>query len=461
MAETKIAEHIFRQYDIRGLVGDEINNELAYLLGRAYARIAEASGKNNIAIGYDCRESSPGLAAELCRGINDEGLDATLLGMGPTPVVYWSLFEFNFGGGIQVTGSHNPSNMNGFKICLGQDSLFGDKIQELKKLIFEINENPECNKTAGKTEEKNILDNYIKCLVDNSKPHQGSRKLKIVVDAGNGVGGMVGAKALRQLGHEVIELYCDPDGTFPNHHPDPTVPKNLVDLQARVKSESADMGIGWDGDGDRIGLVDENAEIIYGDMLLLIYAREVLKGNPGAAIIADVKCSSLLFNKIDEAGGKGVMWMTGHSLIKSKLKELEALLAGEMSGHIFFKHRFYGFDCASYCSCRLAEIISSSDQPVSSYLSDLPETFNTPEIRIDCPEEQKFEIIKAAKEAFKDFKTNNIDGVRVEFPEGWGLLRASNTQPVLVSRFEANSEEKLAEYQKIMMDKLENIQQSL
>ncbi len=453
----KIPEHIFRQYDVRGLVGSEITNELAYLIGRAYAQMAVKAGKNQISIGRDCRESSPELASNLAKGLNDEGIDAVLIGECPTPLMYWSLFNREVGGGIQVTGSHNPSDMNGFKICMGKDSLHGEQIQELKQIILKINGQVADVTPRGKTSEVKIHQDYIKDIVDNCRPYLGKRKLKIVVDAGNGVGGLIGCQALKDLGHEIIELFCEPDGTFPNHHPDPTVPENLKDLQDKVLETKADFGIGWDGDGDRIGLVDEQGQVIYGDMLLLIYAREILKEIPDAKIIADVKCSSLLFNDIKKRGGTAIMWKTGHSLIKSKLKEVGGALAGEMSGHIFFKHRFYGFDCASYCSARIAEIVSNTDLPVSALLADLPKVFNTPELRMDCDDQTKFKIIEAARPLFADFTVDTTDGLRIEFPDGWGLVRASNTQPILVMRFESSNPENLKKYQTLVTERLATI----
>jgi phosphomannomutase/phosphoglucomutase len=289
----------------------------------------------------------------------------------------------------------------------------------------------------------------------------GSRKLKVVVDGGNGVGGMVGPDVLRGLGVEVIELYCDPDGRFPNHHPDPTVLKNIVDLVAAVKAHGADFGIGWDGDADRIGVVDEKGEPVFGDMLLLIYGRAILAEKPGATIIGDVKCSSQLFDDLSSRGANAIMWKTGHSLIKGKLKETHGDLAGEMSGHIFFKHRYYGFDDALYASCRLVEIASKHAGPISSLLSGLAPMVSTPEIRVDCPEEIKFRIAQEAQSAFADFKVDTIDGVRVTFPKGWGLVRASNTQPVLVMRFEAETPELLESYKKTVLGRIEDIKSRL
>lgn len=457
-----IKTHIFREYDIRGIVDEDLSPEFAYLLGRAYGSLAKDNNKNNIGIGYDMRLSSKPYTDSLARGIADEGLDVVVTGLGPSPQLYWALFNKNLGGGIQVTGSHNPQNMNGFKICLGQDSLSGKQILDLKDRIFDIIDNDKpCSPNPGQIIEEDIREEYTNYLIDNCKDFFGKRKLKIVVDAGNGVGGLVGPNVLRGLGAEVIELFCEPDGNFPNHHPDPTVMENSVDLIEKVKTEKADLGIAWDGDGDRIGVVDENGEVIFGDMLVLIYARSILAQEPGATIIADVKCSSLLFDGIEKAGGQAIMWKTGHSLVKAKLKETGGLLAGEMSGHIFFKHRYFGYDDAMYCSARIAEILSHTNKAFSSLLSDLPKTYSTPEIRRDCPEEVKFEIAERAQKAFSDFTVKTIDGVRVEFENGWGLVRASNTQPVLVLRFEATSKEDLNRYEQIVNQKIAEIEMEL
>lgn len=451
---------VFREYDIRGYVDKDLSSEFAYALGRAYATLAKESGKNNIGIGFDARASSEGYATSLANGLNDEGIDATIIGLCPTPVLYYSIYKRNFGGGIQVTGSHNPSDMNGFKMCLGTQTLSGAEIQDLKRRVSELPSSPDSTK-QGKTSKDNLLSDYKVEIVQNSRPHMGKRKLKIVVDAGNGVGGITGPEILKGLGIEVVELFCEPDATFPNHHPDPTVLENLEDLIAKVKEVKADFGIGWDGDGDRIGVVDEKGTPIFGDMLLLLYGREILKEKPGATFIGDVKCSSLLFDDLRKRGGNVIMWKTGHSLIKNKLKETGGDLAGEMSGHIFFKHRFYGFDDAVYASCRFAEIMSSTDVPASSLLNDLPKMINTPEIRVDCPEEIKFKIPEKAKGAFKEFKVDTTDGVRISFDRGWGLVRASNTQPVLVMRFEAETEKDLNAYRELVTKRIEEIKASL
>lgn len=455
----QLPAHIFREYDIRGVVDQDLSEEFACLLGRAFADLAKEQGKNNIAIGFDCRHSSEPYAAALSKGIVSEGLNCTITGMGPTPQVYWAVFEKGFGGCVQITGSHNPPDMNGFKMCIGTKTLSGLDIQDLKQRMEKLSDAEPSGE--GVIRKQEIQEEYIQYLTDNCRAHMGDKKLKVVVDAGNGVAGMVGPKVLKNLGVEVIELYCEPDGDFPNHHPDPTVLKNIQELIAKVKETKADFGVGWDGDGDRIGAVDENGNVIFGDMLVLLYARSVLKEEPGATIIGDVKCSHLLFEEIDKAGGKPLMWKTGHSLIKNKLKETGAALGGEMSGHIFFQHRFFGFDDASYCACRLAEIASKTAGPLSSLLSDLPKTVATPEIRLDCPEEHKFEIAKKAQSAFPDYEVNTIDGVRIKFDKGWGLVRASNTQPVLVLRFEAETDQLLNEYQDLVTEKIEEIKKSL
>ncbi len=456
----KINPVIFREYDIRGTVGTELTPEFARVLGRAYGTLAAENGMNRIGVGHDCRLSSPEYAQALAEGLADEGLDVVLTGMGPTPQLYYAVFSQDLGGGIQVTGSHNPPDMNGFKILLGKQTLSGSDIQGLKARCERVLSKPTAPK-RGTISSIQVQQSYINALIDNCRPHMGQRKLKVVVDAGNGVGGMVGPAVLRGLGVEVIELFCDPDGRFPNHHPDPTVLKNIQALIQSVRDNGADFGIGWDGDADRIGVVDERGEVVFGDMLLLIYGRAILAEKPGATIIGDVKCSSLLFNDLKKRGANAIMWKTGHSLIKGKLKESHGDLAGEMSGHIFFKHRYFGFDDALYSSGRLAEIVSRHSGPMSSLLEGLPAMLSTPEIRVDCPEEIKFAIAKEAQSAFPEHAVDTIDGVRVTFDKGWGLVRASNTQPVLVMRFEAESASLLESYKKTVIDRIENIKAKL
>lgn len=457
----QINPEVFREYDIRGTVDKDLSPEFAYLLGRAYALLAKEHGKNSIGIGHDCRLSSPAYAEALGRGIADEGLDVIHFGMGPTPQLYYSVFARNLGGGIQVTGSHNPPDMNGFKILLGQKTLAGSAIQDLKERVLRCQSAPLSANQPGKISSEEIRQQYIQELIQNSKPFMGARKLKVVVDAGNGVGGLVGPSVLRGIGCEVIELFCEPDGNFPNHHPDPTVMKNIQSLIAKVKETNADFGIGWDGDADRIGVINEKGEVIFGDMLLLLYGRELLKHKPNPIIIGDVKCSSLLFDDLSARGAKAIMWKTGHSLIKGKLLETQGDLGGEMSGHMFFKHRFYGFDDALYASARLCEIVSNTDKKISDLLSDLPTRVSTPEIRYDCPESIKFKVPELAKNAFASYRTDLTDGIRITFEQGWGLVRASNTQPVLVMRFEGETESSLKEYQELVTTKINEIVRSL
>lgn len=452
---------IFREYDIRGYVDRDLSSEFAHLLGRAYAQLAKENNKNNIAIGFDCRLSSPSYAQALIAGINSEGLDTINTGMGPTPQLYYAVFSQQLGGGIQVTGSHNPADMNGFKICLGTNTLSGLQIQDLRNRMLALQNDSVSNKIQGKNSELNIRPKYINELIENCRPFIGKRKLKVVVDAGNGVGGLVGPAVLKGLGAEVIELFTEPDGRFPNHHPDPTEVKNIQVLIETVKKSNADFGIGWDGDADRIGAVDQNGNVIFGDMLLLIFSRRIFDLGIKPTVIGDVKCSSLLFDDVRQRGGKAIMSKTGHSLIKNKLRETNAELAGEMSGHIFFKHRYYGYDDAIYASARLLEIVSNTDKKVSELLSDLPKTFSTPEIRIDCSDSLKFKVATQAQSAFPEFKTDTTDGVRIEFNKGWGIIRASNTQPVLVMRFEAQTESLLEEYKNLVSKKIEEIIKSL
>ena len=453
---------IFREYDIRGTVDVDLSNDVAYLIGRAYGTLAKEHGKNNIAVGRDCRLSSPEYAAAVCRGISDEGVNAVSIGMCPTPLSYFSTFQYNdIGGSIEITGSHNPSDMNGFKLCLGTVTLSGDQIQDIRSRCEKLNGTPLRAPTKGSITTRDVIPDYITWITDNIKSRMGKRKLKVVVDAGNGVGGMTGPTVLRNLGVEVIELFCEPDGRFPNHHPDPTELKNIKLLAETVKKTGADVGIGWDGDADRIGAVDDKGNVIFGDMLLLIFGRAILKENPGATGIGDVKCSRLLFDDLKQKGAKPIMWKTGHSLIKAKLRETGGDLGGEMSGHIFFKNRFFGFDDAIYASARLVEILSNTDKKCSELLADLPKMVSTPEIRVDCPEEIKFKVPEKAKEVFKSYTVDTTDGVRINFEKGWGLIRASNTQPVLVMRFEAESDALLKEYEMLVGSRLEEIKAAL
>ena len=456
-----INPQIFREYDIRGIVDRDLSTDFAYLLGRAYATLAKEHGKDRIAVGHDCRHSSEPYARALLSGLSDEGVSGIYTGLGPTPQVYYSLFNRDYGGGIQVTGSHNPSNMNGFKMCLGQSGLAGDAIQDLRARMSDLAGTAPTAPASGEIHEQDLHREYVDDLITRVKPHMGSRKVKVVVDAGNGMGGVTGPEVLRGIGADVVELYGEPDGRFPNHHPDPTVMEYLEDLITKVRETGADIGIGWDGDADRIGAVDEQGNVIFGDMLLLLFARAILEEVPKATIIGDVKCSSVMFDDLRQRGANAVMYKTGHSLIKHKLKELNGELGGEMSGHIFFKHRFYGFDDAVYASARLIEILSKTDKPASELLADLPPRVSTPEIRVECPDEIKFEIAARAQKAFPEFATETIDGVRISFAKGWGLIRASNTQPVLVMRFEAETSKDLEAYRSLTAERVEQIKAAL
>ena len=433
-------QNIFREYDIRGIVGEQLTDETVAILGKAIGTFFNQNGAKRIAIGYDARESSPRFCQFLTKGFNETGCDVVLIGRVPTPVLYHAVFTKDVDGGVMITGSHNPPDHNGFKICLGKQTLFGSQIQEIKEIALSA----EFSKGVGTIETIEVLADYETDIL--SKISLGTRKLKAVVDGGNGMGGVTGVPIYEKLGIELVKLFTEPDSNFPNHHPDPTVTENLQDCIAAVKETNADLGIAFDGDGDRIGVIDENGRIIWGDELMVLLSREILKEKPNSTIIAEVKCSQNLFDDIAKHGGKPLMWKAGHSLIKAKMKETNAALAGEMSGHIFFADRFYGFDDATYAGARVLEILSKTDLKLSELLSDLPETFSTPELRVDCADEEKFDVVAKIAEEFK--QTNEvitIDGARILFENGWGLVRASNTQAILVLRFEADSEKNLNE----------------
>ena len=439
--------NIFREYDIRGIVGDQLTDETVATLGRAIGTFFAQNSARRIAIGYDARRSSPGFCDLLTRGFNACGLDVVLIGMVPTPVLYHTVFTKDVDGGVMITGSHNPPDHNGFKICLGKSTLFGSQIQEIKDIalagVFA--------EGSGSVESIDVLDDYCADIVSRidlqrAEIRPAGKVLKAVIDAGNGMGGVTAVPVYEKLGVELIKLFIEPDSNFPNHHPDPTVTENLQDTIAAVHAHNADIGLAFDGDGDRIGVVDETGRIIWGDELMILLSRSILATKPGATIIAEVKCSQNLFDDIAAHGGTPVMWKAGHSLIKAKMKETNAALAGEMSGHIFFADRFYGFDDATYAGARVLEILSKTDMPLSALLADIPPTFSTPELRVDCPDEVKFEVVAAiAKHFAATNKVITIDGARILFEHGWGLVRASNTQAILVLRFEADSDEHLKE----------------
>jgi phosphomannomutase/phosphoglucomutase len=442
--------HIFREYDIRGRVPGELNQESVHRLGLSFGTYYQSHGASKITLGRDCRLSSPGLSDSLSRGLLQAGIDVLDLGMVPTPLLYFSLHYFDVDGGIQITGSHNPPEYNGFKISLGKATIYGEEIQEIRKIA----EAGEFHNGKGRVESAQISGPYLDYLRNNLQP--GRLPIKAVVDGGNGMGGVVAPDVFTEMGVEVVKLFCEPDGHFPNHHPDPTVPENLKAAILKVSETSADLAIAFDGDADRIGVVDHEGNIIFGDQLMIIFSRDLLERYPGATIIGEVKCSQVLFDDIEKHGGKPLMWKVGHSLIKNKLKEENALLAGEMSGHLFFGERYFGYDDAIYAGARLLEILTRTGKSIKELLAGVPPMVSTPEIRLDCPDDKKFQIVAEMAEEFKkDHQVIDVDGARVLFDGGWGLVRASNTQPVLVFRFEAQGEERLEQIRQIFMNKFE------
>jgi phosphomannomutase/phosphoglucomutase len=437
-----IAAGIFRQYDIRGIVGDDLTTEVARALGSAFAAfIAERGFAGAVVVGRDNRPSGAELRDALVDGLTTAGVDVIDIGVVPTPLNYWALHHLPVIGGIQITGSHNPSEYNGFKISLDKASVHGADIQRLYALTQ--TQRPRAPQ-AGSVRHAAVIDRYIDDVIARIGPL--ARPLRIVYDCGNGAGALVAPKLFAQLGIEARGLFCESDGTFPNHHPDPTVAENLQDLIDAVRADGAEIGIAFDGDADRIGVVDGTGRIVWGDRVLILYARDVLaRCGRGQSIIFDVKCSQALPMAIEQAGGHPVMWKTGHSLIKDKMRELHAPVAGEMSGHMFFSEGFYGHDDAIYGAARLLRILADSGRTVEQMLSDVPDFVSTPELRIDVPEARKFELVEKAVRHFKSrYDVNEVDGVRVLFGDGWGLIRASNTQPILVARYEASSEDRLA-----------------
>jgi len=436
---TFINPQIFREYDIRGIVGKDLTSESVTSIGKAIGTYIRRGNGKNMVLGRDVRSSSVEFCNILSKALNSTGCNVIDIGMVPTPVLYFALHHFNADGGVMITGSHNPPEFNGFKISQGFHSLYGDKVQELKRLI-EVND---LEVGTGTTQQQPVLAEYMEKICSILEI---PRKIKVVVDGGNGCFGIVGPDLLKKLGQTPIELFSEPDGTFPNHHPDPTVSEHLTDLIEKVRLENAELGIGFDGDADRIGVVDEKGNILWGDQLLTIFARDILSRNPGATIVGEVKCSQNLYKDIKKHGGVPVMAAAGHSLIKNKMRETGALLAGEMSGHICFADNYYGFDDAIFAACRVLQIVAQSNTKVSEMLADLPETAYTPEIRINCPDDQKFKIVRELTEIFREkYEVIDIDGVRVNFDDGWALIRASNTQPVLVLRLEAVTKERLKE----------------
>ena len=437
-----IAAGIFRQYDVRGVVDADLTVEAAEAIGGAYAALMRERGvTGEVAVGRDNRPSGDKLRDALVQGLTQAGVSVVDVGVVPTPVLYWSLHHMPVVGGIQITGSHNPPEYNGFKLCFGTESLHGHDLQHLLELI-RSNAAPTGQGTVSTA---SPIDGYVADVV--ARTGALARPMKIVYDCGNGAGALVAPQLMAALGVEAVGLYTESDGTFPNHHPDPTVPENLEALIEAVRREGAEMGVAFDGDADRIGLVDDQGRIIWGDHILILYARDVMeRTGKGQPIIFDVKCSQALTDEITKAGGRPVMWKTGHSLIKDKMKSEHAPIAGEMSGHMFFSEGFYGHDDALYGAARLLRIVAKSGKTVRELLADVPPFVSTPEIRVECGDERKFELVEKAVAHFTaTHDVIDVDGVRVLFGDGWGLIRASNTQPILVTRYEARTAERLQE----------------
>ena len=444
---------LFREYDLRGIVGKELTEPIAEQIGRAYCTYVKDRGVKTISVGRDGRLSSPGLFEALVRGLLAGGMNVIDVGICPSPLVYFSLFQLPVDGGIMITGSHNAAEYNGFKVCIGKEAIHGEAIQELRHVM----EAGVFTSGKGTRSAHPIVPDYL-AYIKKSFSTVDAKHLHVVIDCGNGAASVVAKDALELLGCRVTALYCELDGRFPNHHPDPTVLENLDDLMNAVKQHKADVGIGYDGDADRIGAIDEQGRVMWGDRLMVVYSRDILSAKPGSTIISEVKASQCLYDDITKQGGRAIMWKTGHSLIKAKMKSEQAVLAGEMSGHMFFADRYFGYDDVIYASCRLIEILARTRKPLSSLVADLPATAVTPEIRVDTPDTIKFELVKQVQERLAGYARSRqpigpekdivrevvtIDGVRAIFEDGWGLIRASNTQPALVLRFEAASADRL------------------
>jgi phosphomannomutase/phosphoglucomutase len=443
---------MFREYDIRGITGKDMTEDDVVLIGKGIGTFLQKQGNRKITVGRDCRETSDSYSDKLIQGLTSTGCDVVDIGVCSTPVAYFSIRHLKKEGNVMVTASHNPREYNGFKMCSGYDSVYGKQIKEILHII----EEKKFREGEGIIETYDILSPYIDFVIKNINL---TKPLKVGIDAGNGTAGITALPILKGLGCQVFDLYCDMDGRFPNHEADPTVLKNMEDLIALVREKKLDIGIGYDGDGDRIGVVDEKGNIVFGDKLMIIFAREILSRKPGSTFISEVKCSKTMYDDIEKHGGRAIMWKTGHSLIKQKMKEEKAELAGEMSGHMFFADRYFGYDDAVYASCRLLEIIADTGKTISDLLSDVPKTYTTPEIRVECPDDKKFDVVQKVTEYFRErYDVIDIDGARVLFDDGWGLVRASNTQPVLVLRFEAMSEERLKEIRDLVESTLELMQ---
>lgn len=431
---------IFREYDIRGIAEEELRDSDVEALGRGLATYLIRHSGRSICLGRDCRLSGTRLHAALLRGMLAAGTHVLDLCVVPTPVLYYAAVHFKADGAVMITGSHNPPEYNGFKTVCGPGTLHGSEIQAVHKLIV----SSDFESGEGTVKQVDAVSPYIEEIASQFRFE---RRVKVVLDAGNGTAGPVVHELFAKLNVEPVEIFFDMNGRFPNHHPDPTVLSNLDDLRAAVRKHKAELGIAFDGDSDRLGAVDENGNVVYGDMLLLIFGREILARKPGSTFIGEVKCSQAMYDKLAELGGKPIMYKTGHSLIKAKMKQEHAELAGEMSGHMFFADRYYGYDDAIYAACRLIEIVAKSGKPLSHQLEGVPKLVSTPELRVDCPDDMKFKVVqKVADHIRQHYAVVDVDGVRVPFENGWGLVRASNTQPVLVMRFEAANEDWLNRY---------------
>jgi phosphomannomutase/phosphoglucomutase len=436
-----LKQSIFREYDIRGIADAELLDQDVQALGRALGTYLIRYSGRRICLGRDCRLSGQRLHGALLAGLLETGAHILDIGTAPTPVLYYAAVHFKADGAIMITGSHNPPEYNGFKTVCGSGTLHGQAIQDVYKLLSTSN----FESDRGTVEQVDAVSPYVNEIASQ---FQFGRRIRVVFDSGNGTAGPVLHRIVEKLNVDAVELFSEMDGNFPNHHPDPTVMSNLSHLQAALRDHKADLGIAFDGDSDRIGAVDEHGRVIYGDMLLLIFGREILTRKPKATFIGEVKCSQVMYDKLKELGGNPIMYKTGHSLIKAKMKQEHAELAGEMSGHMFFADRYYGYDDALYAACRLMEIVVNSDKPLSHQLDGIPAQVSTPELRVDCPDEVKFQVVsKVAELVRRHHQVVDIDGVRVPFEHGWGLVRASNTQPVLVMRFEASSKDLLEKYQ--------------
>lgn len=446
----KLNENMFRMYDIRGIWGEDLTEETAEVIGKAFGTYVKQKGINSVLVGRDNRISSKPIRDALIKGLTSTGCDVLDVGVLTTPAFYYSNILYNSQAGMMITASHNPPQFNGFKVMVGPSTIYGE---ELKKIYY-IAEKGEFEKGSGEVKYAYPINSYINMIKE--KVRLGDRKLKVVVDCGNGTASLFYPDVIYNLGCEVYPLYCESDPTFPNHFPDPVKEENLKDLIEEVKRVKADLGIAFDGDGDRIGVVDEKGNIIWGDMLMILYWREIMKKHPGAEAIVEVKCSQALVEEIEKLGGKPVFYKTGHSLIKSKMKEMNAVFTGEMSGHMFFADEYYGFDDAAYAAARLLRILSNTDKSLSELLADVPKYPSTPEIRLECSDERKFDVVKGITEYFREKGYNiiDVDGARVLFDGGWGLVRASNTGPELIVRCEARTSEKLEEIKKALSEAL-------